>query len=244
MIREAGSPAGNRNDSQSIVPAEKADRPMKTFSVLLFLWMSAGIAVMAPKFSEATMYQHLDAAGPEEHPQHPTLLFPCPDNAGRCASVPSLNGVSGSPPPSGISTVREIEPMHVVVPVQRAGQLLVVQAYLNGYLSARLIIDTGASHTILSHGLLRGLGMATGIGTTTATLDTAAGSVQVEMVKLSAIRVGEAEVQNVPVAIHDLPVPIPGVDGLLGLTFLYQFLVALDVQKNELHLWRYPDRKR
>jgi hypothetical protein len=47
---------------------------------------------------------------------------------------------------------------------------------------------------------------------------------------------GEAEARNVTTAVHDLPDAPTGIDGLLGMTFLDQFLVTLDVQKGELHL--------
>jgi clan AA aspartic protease (TIGR02281 family) len=120
------------------------------------------------------------------------------------------------------------------------GQLLVVQVYLNGHHGARLILDTGASQTILSHNLVRKLGMTTDTGTASVTLNTMGGPVQAEMIQLGAIRVGEAEVHNLPVAVYDLPEHLPGVDGLLGLTFLHWFLMTLDIQKNELHLTRYP----
>lgn len=129
-------------------------------------------------------------------------------------------------------------PGHVTVPVQRSGQLLVVQTQLNGSRDARLILDTGASHTILSHSVARDLGLLSGGSSTSITLKTAGGSVQAEMTQLSTLRVGEAEASNVAVAVHDLPDAPPGIDGLLGLTFLNQFLVTLDTQKGELHLGR------
>lgn len=126
----------------------------------------------------------------------------------------------------------------VTIPVQRSGSLLVVQTQLNGSRAARLILDTGASHTILSHEIARDLGLLANAHVTSVTLKTAGGTVQAEMTQVGTLQVGEAEAKNVPVAIHNLPDAPAGIDGLLGLTFLQQFLVTLDTQKGELHLKR------
>jgi clan AA aspartic protease (TIGR02281 family) len=124
----------------------------------------------------------------------------------------------------------------VTVPVSRAGHSLTVQAKLNGTHEARLIVDTGADITILSHEVARNLGIVPISGSSTVTLNTVGGSVRADVVRLGTIAVGSAEVQNVPVAVHTLPDAPPEVDGLLGLTFLDKFLVTLDAQKGELHL--------
>jgi len=48
--------------------------------------------------------------------------------------------------------------------------------------------------------------------------------------------VGAAEAHHVAVAVHDLPEAPPGIDGLLGLTFLNKFIVTIDPQHGTLHL--------
>jgi len=55
---------------------------------------------------------------------------------------------------------------------------------------------------------------------------------------VETISVSDAEARNVTAAVHDLPDAPPGVEGLLGLTFLDKFLVTLDAAKGELHLRR------
>jgi hypothetical protein len=50
------------------------------------------------------------------------------------------------------------------------------------------------------------------------------------------MKVAEAEVRSSLAAIYDLPDAPPGVEGLLGLTFLRQFEVRLDSAHNQLHL--------
>jgi clan AA aspartic protease (TIGR02281 family) len=126
----------------------------------------------------------------------------------------------------------------VTVPVQRAGRSLTVQAKLNGTYDARLIVDTGADITILSHDLARNIGILPSDINATVTLNTVGGSVRADVVRIGAISVGAAEVKNMPVAVHTMPDAPPQVDGLLGMTFLDKFLVTLDAQKGELHLRR------
>ena len=124
----------------------------------------------------------------------------------------------------------------IAVPVTRVGRSLVVQARLNGTRDARLIVDTGADITVLSTDVARDLGLFSSGGSSAMTLNTAGGSVRVEVAKVDSISVGTAQAYNVPVAIHDLPDAAVGVNGLLGLTFLDKFLVTLDMEKGELML--------
>ena len=126
----------------------------------------------------------------------------------------------------------------MTVPIQRVGHLLVVGAKLNGSRESRLIVDTGASHTILSYDVARDLGILPSPRATSVTVKTAGGPVQAEVVPLGAIRVGEAEAKNIMVGVFDLQDAPAGVDGLLGLTFLSHFLVTLDTVKGELSLRR------
>lgn len=118
----------------------------------------------------------------------------------------------------------------------RVGRSLVVQAKLNGARDAKLIVDTGAEITVLSHAVAMDIGLLPSSVVATVTLNTAGGSVRADVFRVSTVSVGTAEVRNVPAAVHDLPDAPTGVDGLLGLTFLDQFLVTLDAQKGELHL--------
>ena len=120
--------------------------------------------------------------------------------------------------------------------MQRVGHLLIVSTKLNGTLDARLILDTGASHTILSREVSDNLDLLSNHPTATVTLKTAGGPVEAEVVRMSSIRVSEAEVRNSLVAVYDLPDAPPGVDGLLGLTFLKEFEMTLDAGNGVLFL--------
>lgn len=136
-------------------------------------------------------------------------------------------------PPPKEHTVR---PTSISVPLERLGSLFVVTIQVNETRLAKLILDTGASHTILSHAIARDLGLFSHRPVASATMHTVGGSVQAEMVQVDSIRIAGAEVRNSLAAIHDLPDVPPDIEGLLGLSVLRQFEVTLDTARSRLHL--------
>lgn len=128
-------------------------------------------------------------------------------------------------------------PAHTVaVPLQQVGHLFVVTVRLNGEQDALLIVDTGASHSIVSHRLAIELGLYSDSSMGTVTMSTVGGSVQAPLARMKSIRLAEAEVRDSVVVIHDLPDSPAGVGGLLGLSALRQFQVTLDPTKKVLSL--------
>jgi clan AA aspartic protease (TIGR02281 family) len=124
----------------------------------------------------------------------------------------------------------------ITVPLTKIAGSLVVHVMLNQERSAQLIVDTGASMTVLSTKAAIDLGI---LGTTDnelLTVNTAGGSVQVNMNYLSSLTVGTAQATNVAVAIHDLPDIPEHIEGLLGMSFLKHFLVTLDAEHARLIL--------
>ena len=227
-------------------------------SLLLLLgWM----VILALDPVGATVYRCMDRSGATVFTDTPAQLTNCAavQGSGSSTAVSPARAEPSSPArPSGPSSPPSIpteslaagsegegqpsppteSPVTMTVPIQRVGQLLVVGAKLNGTRESRLVVDTGASHTILSYGVARDLGLLPSPRATSVTVKTAGGPVQAEVVPLDAIRVGEAEAQNIMVGVFDLPDAPAGVDGLLGLTFLNHFLVTLDTVKGELSLRR------
>lgn len=124
----------------------------------------------------------------------------------------------------------------VDVPLQQVGHLFVVTVKFNGEQDARLIVDTGASHSIVSHRLAIELGLYSDSTMGTVTMNTVGGSVQAPLARIKSIRLAEAEVRDSVVVIHDLPDSPAGVEGLLGLSALRQFQVTLDPTKKVLYL--------
>jgi hypothetical protein len=55
---------------------------------------------------------------------------------------------------------------------------------------------------------------------------------------VTSVKVGDAVLRDVPVVLHD---PGPGVDGILGNTFLSHYVVSVDADRRQLGL-RSPGR--
>jgi predicted aspartyl protease len=104
----------------------------------------------------------------------------------------------------------------VDVPLQQVGHLFVVTVKLNGEQDARLIVDTGASHSIVSHRLAIELGLYSDSTMGTVTMNTVGGSVQAPLARIKSIRLAEAEVSDSIVVIYDLPDSPGGVEALCG----------------------------
>lgn len=181
----------------------------------------------------------------------PTQLTQCRPLSDRSSGSREEEGPRPSPPPAPAPTqpnpvekLQSVSPpkeqavrtTNVSVPLERLGSLFVVTIQINETRSARLILDTGASHTILSHAIARDLGLFSLRPVASVTMRTVGGSVQADMVHVDSIRIAGAEVRNSLVAIHDLPDSSPDIEGLLGLSVLRQFEVTLDTARSRLHL--------
>lgn len=151
------------------------------------------------------------------------------ETPGHHSSTPSAPTEAVTPQPERLNGA-------VTIPVSQVGHMLVVTARMNGARDAQLILDTGASHTILSRELAYELGMLPAPNAPWVTLKTAGGQVQAEMVRVDSIRLADAEVQHSLAAVYDIPDVPQGVEGLLGLTFFHQFEVTLDTAKGLLLL--------
>ena len=172
------------------------------------------------------------------HPLTDNTVTPREERANRPAPEPGLNQPALVESPQFATPPKEYtpHPASVSVPLERRGSLFVVTIQVNETRLAKLILDTGASHTILSHAIARDLGLFSRRPVASATMLTVGGSVQAEMVHVDSIRIAGAEVRNSIAAIHDLPDAPPDIEGLLGLSVLRQFEVTLDTTRSRLHL--------
>jgi predicted aspartyl protease len=120
----------------------------------------------------------------------------------------------------------------VIIPVTLSGGSIIVPVTFNGTVSANLLLDTGASMTMISRRLASNLalpaiasGLISGIG----------GTINAQIARVDSIKVGDAEVGGMAVSIHDLP-RFPRFEGLLGMDFLGRFHVSVDSSKQVLVL--------
>jgi len=140
-------------------------------------------------------------------------------------SFPQPRELPSSPPGS---------PSHnrITVPIETNGSSVIVRVTFNGSLTANLALDTGATTTVVSRRIARNLGLAA-LGS--RTMVGIGGNVIAPVARIESVRVGDAEVSNLTVSIHDFS-PDPRIEGLLGLNFLNQFEVSLDTRKRQLFL--------
>lgn len=183
------------------------------------------------------------------------VLTDTPGQFPRCTSIGAEHRSKANPPvlpspqsPSRLEPEAPAEPAQhkslvptahaasVTVPIERLGGLLIVTVSLNHDRPANLIVDTGASHTLLSHQIAQDLGLFSLPPVALVTLQTVSGSVQAEVVQIDSIQLAGAEVLKSLAAIHDMPKAPPGIEGLLGQSFLHQFEVTVNGAKGELRL--------
>lgn len=222
---------------------------IRSLSTLGLLGMATVVCLALPRSGEAVLYQCTNSSGSTVYSDSPAQLKHCrpyqPSPFGAPGGLQSGPGAGGGRPPflpQGMpepavpTTPSDPAPPGDAVPLQRVGNLFIVEATLLDTRRARLIVDTGASHTILSPAIARELGLPGQSGGQGVTVKTAGGPVQAEVVTLPLVQVGEAVAHNVLAGVFDIADVPPEVDGLLGLTFLSRFLVTIDAEKGELHL--------
>ncbi len=130
---------------------------------------------------------------------------------------------------------RESAPLNRVlgVPLQRHGDHFLVAARLADGSSVRLLIDTGASMTILTPAILAGGGYRdTG---QRRVFSTANGRVTAPVYRLNALSVGDWQVSEIEIGVLDLA-DSPHIDGLLGMNFLRHFQFFIDQSQAMLRL--------
>jgi predicted aspartyl protease len=118
------------------------------------------------------------------------------------------------------------------IPVKVSGSKVIVSVNFNNRITANLLLDTGASRTMISSRIakilrLQSLGSGTGYGI--------GGVVTVSTARVESVKLGKMEMQNLLVMIHDFSRD-PSYEGLLGFDFLSHFHMSLDLQKAVLVL--------
>ena len=121
------------------------------------------------------------------------------------------------------------------IPSESRGDGLIVRAVLNGSRLARLMVDTGASMTLLYGKTAEALGLdlRSSLGSMQVTVADGR-TVEALLFRLDSIAVGKSKVANSMVAV--VPVELGGFDGLLGMSFLSHFSVKVDNAHHRLVL--------
>ena len=97
------------------------------------------------------------------------------------------------------------------------------------------MLDTGASHTVVARSTADELGIPVTATTPRVHVRTASGEVQAPMISLEAVDLGGAVVPRVRALVME---NLGGPDGLLGLSYLNHFDVAIEQETGVVSLRR------
>jgi predicted aspartyl protease len=125
-------------------------------------------------------------------------------------------------------------PTQTVVPVSVERGMILVPILANGNIAGRLIVDTGASITILGPDIVKALRLTVPADAARVSFRLADGRlVQHPIVRLASLRVGDMTVEDLDVALGERSGPG---DGLLGQNFLRHFRVSIEPARGRLVL--------
>jgi len=116
------------------------------------------------------------------------------------------------------------------------GSGIIVDALLNGLINVSLIVDTGAGLVVISKKIAGKLGLSFDRVKPDLVVILADGrKVKAYPVMLESVKVGDAEVKNVRAAVFEKSLTAEE-DGLLGMSFLANFIVRMEPKSNKLIL--------
>jgi aspartyl protease len=119
-------------------------------------------------------------------------------------------------------------PSATSVPIELAGNAMLVHAQVNRTQRALLLVDTGASTTVLRPLFLARLGMSVPANAPRHRVMLPTGlPIEVQFV-IVTVQVGDASVDNLEVGVFDAMPQVPDVDGFLGADFLQRFKVTFE----------------
>lgn len=174
-------------------------------------------------YLRGTALARLGYASSAEDAYRLALLLEPPDAVARDAIAGLARLVAARASTTGSDTT---------VPLESMRGVWVAHVTLNGGRTARFLVDTGASVTLISPVLARALGVVP-IPDHSTQLQTVTGQTAGSSTVLNSVRLGNAEARDVSAVVHE-----PGLelDGILGNSFLSRFTVTLDADRRVLHL--------
>ena len=114
---------------------------------------------------------------------------------------------------------------HYTVPIRRAGSTMLVDVVVDNFLKSRLLVDTGATFTVISTAMAKQLALNLDHAAVIP-LQSVSGVFLAPLTKVKSITVGAATAHEVEVVVHDIAQGSTG--GLLGMSFLDHFQVTIN----------------
>jgi clan AA aspartic protease (TIGR02281 family) len=219
-------------------------------SILIRLFLLAllvGNLTMSSAATSGIRYGWGDAQAPDHQSARPPQIFVLqtyrPSDVLFAVVQPGRRGVTEQPGRRGVAD-QDGRPGAAADPDQTTREPLppggrprpiIVEALLNRQVSVPLMLDTGATYTVLTRQTASNLGITGLTRLPTHSFLTAGGPIQSPVTTLKSIRVGTAEALNVAVAIDaDGHLPL----GLLGMTFMRHFKVTVDQAQGQVKFER------
>lgn len=135
-----------------------------------------------------------------------------------------------------LEQVERLELPDESIPLQRSGAHYVVRGRLNGDDEFALMIDTGATLSVISPSALRAANVSPEpVFVRNATINTAGGKVRAPIYRVESFSIGNYSVPNMEFVLLELGDSAGGA-GLLGMNFLRNFSFQLDQQNDRLLL--------
>ncbi len=128
-------------------------------------------------------------------------------------------------------------PAKTSVPVEVATGMVVVPVTLNEHHHATLLMDTGASGTVLRPALVNRLGVSVPNVAPRIIVTVIGGKIiSMPVVRVHSLKVGDLAVEDLDVGVYDALPKVQGVDGVLGANFLNHFSFTVDRNSKQLTL--------
>jgi len=135
--------------------------------------------------------------------------------------------------PASPTAVKPTNPEGFEVKLERKYETWQAEVLLNGRVKRKFMVDTGASSCLIDWEMAKELEIIIDENTPFMPVSTASGIILNPYVMLKSMRVGNAELENVEVSIHDMP----GGGGLLGNSFLNRFRMVIDSLNGKMTLY-------
>ena len=146
------------------------------------------------------------------------------------------SGIKERPTPPPLPSVPKTEGVKgYEVKLLRRSELFLAEVILNRRVKRYLVVDTGASFTLIDRPTAKELGLTVDGDTPFLWITSVTDTVSVPLATLGSVQVGEAEVENVEVLIYNMP--SGGAAGLLGNSFLNKYRVVLDSIQEKMTLF-------
>ena len=187
--------------------------------VVLVLTLVA-VAALVPSSACAQIYRWVDGAGV---PHYTEGLDAVPERF-RSAATPLSMRTRFAPPTEPNRPAAPLTPPGGTVIRYAPGKQIMADVRINGETPARLILDTGADHTLISRRVLAAAGVSVSRAVATGRLVGVTGTDRLPFVMLDSFEVGSIRLGRMPVGAYD----VADTDGLLGRDVLDRFNVAID----------------